>query len=117
MSQLAERRTGFGLTYQVPQHEKIVEITAATQLTIRQQNVRVVAATAYPSWTLTLPSVSEASGLTFSIVSSIANSQAVTVTDAGDEGNFSDLTLDTDDDAALLFSDGLRWWVLVNDIA
>jgi hypothetical protein len=114
---LADRQTFHGQVNEVAYDKEAVFLTAATSLTIRQRVVHATASTTYPSWTLTLPSVAEAAGLTFSIVSSIANSQAVTVADAGDDANFSNLTLDTDDDAALLYSDGRRWWVVVSDIA
>jgi len=117
MSQLAEKRTGYGLADQVRQHAKTSFITAATQLTVRQQLVRATANTEYGDWTLTLPAVSDAAGLTFSIVATIANAKTITVTDAGDDVNFGDLTLDTDDDGAVLWSDGMRWWEISNDIA
>ena len=117
MAQFASRQPALGVLSEATPQGTYVELSAATQLTVQQRRVKATANTANPSWTLTLPPVVEAAGLLFSIVSVIADVQAVTVTDAGDDANFVDLTLDTTDDAALLMSDGNRWWVLVNDIA
>ena len=116
MSSVAFRRTVQEIA-QVRQVSKISYLTAAAQLTTMQGTVHVTANTTYDSWTLTLPAVSEASGLIFSIRSTIANQKAVTVTDAGDDSAFQDLTLDTDGDYAVLYSDGVRWLVLLNGIA
>jgi hypothetical protein len=92
-------------------------LTSATALKVYQQRVRALANTANPSWTLTLPPVSEAAGFIYSLHATIANAQAVTVTDHGDDPDFTNLTLDADGDAALLYSDGARWWVIANEIA
>lgn len=114
---LSHRQEFHGDVNIVPQGDKYADITAATTLTVRQQLVRATSNTTYPSYTVTLPPVYEAAGLIFSIRATIADVQAITVTDGGDDPDFVNLTLDTDGDAALLFSDGLRWWVIANNIA
>lgn len=117
MSLAVQRQAFNALSQDVGFEDKVSYLSEATSLTIRQQVVRVTANTASGDWTLTLPSVSEASGLKFSIVSIIANAKTVIVADAGDDKDFSNLTLDTDDDHAVLWSDGLRWFVLFSAIA
>ena len=114
---LADRQALNALQQDVAFDKNVAYLTAAVSLTIREQVVRVTANTASDDWTLTLPSVAEAAGLLFSIVSTIANAKTVTVADAGDDADFSNLTLDTDDDYAVLWSDGLRWYVLTDGIA
>lgn len=94
------------------------DLTAATTLRPEQTMVRVTSNTTYPSWTLTLPPVAKAQGRLFSIIATIANAQAVTVTSQGDSDSFpGDFTLDTDNDRVLLYSDGEIWWVVSNVIA
>lgn len=96
---------------------QIAILNEATTLAAYQTFVRGTANTASDDWTLTLPPVAEARGLMYSIVATIANAKTITVTDGGDDSNFSDLTLDTDDDHVVLWSDGERWHVLLNGIA
>jgi len=93
--------------------------TTAVQLTVLQQIVRIANAYAF---TLSLPSVAEAAGLTFTISVSTATA-AVTVTDFGgtsynDSINWEgDFTLDTAEDTITLHSDGRTWHVLEEEIA
>ena len=63
--------------------------------------------------TVTLPRVSEAKGRIYSIVARNGATNAVTVTHAGDSEGWSDITLNTDGAAALLYSDGMKWFNLV----
>jgi len=116
MTTVAQRQAAHGLANDVPQSSKVLYLLAAASLTVRQQVVRATANTATGDYTVTLPPVADAAGLIFFIVSIIANSKTITVTDAGDESQFSDLTLDTTDDHAILISDGLRWYVVHNGI-
>jgi len=93
--------------------------TAAVQLTVKQQIVRITNNFAFA---LSLPPVSEAAGLTFAI-STVNATAAVTLTDFGGaslhdsinwEGNY---TLDAAEDQILLKSDGRTWHVIENAIA
>ncbi len=96
---------------------KLAILTSATTLTLNQRVVRATVNTTYDSYTVTLPSVTEAAGLVFTIQVTVANSKALTLVDQDDSEDWSDLTFDTDADAAVLYSDGRKWWVILNDIA
>lgn len=62
--------------------------------------------------TVTLPPVSEAAGQIYSVYLDTDGGTDVTVTDAGDDADFTDITLDDADDFAVLFSNGVRWMYL-----
>lgn len=93
-------------------------VVAAVTLNLYNRFVRCTANTATDNYSITLPPVAEAVGIIISIhATSIANSKAVTVQDQDDSQDWSDLTIDVTADGVLLFSDGLKWWQLTNDIA
>jgi len=88
--------------------------TDAVQLTTRQQIVRIANAHAF---TLSLPSVAEAKGLTF-VISVNSATAAVTLADLGDSVNWEgDYTLDAAEDRIALKSDGREWIEIENAIA
>lgn len=91
-------------------------LTEAASLLPTDNRVHCTSNTANPSYTVALPPVADASGQTIAIRATIANAQAVTVSDAGDSDDWANLTLDTDGDGALLYSDGAKWWVVSNEI-
>ena len=95
----------------------VVFITAATTLAVYQSHVNCTANTTYPSYSITLPAVAEAEGCLFEFMATIANSQAVTVQDQDDSDDWADLTLDTDNDYAAIYSDGRKWTIVDNEIA
>lgn len=64
--------------------------------------------------TLTLPAVQKAIGKIYTITLEDADSKTLTITDAGDDTIFTDLELGDDNDYAVLFSNGTRWFVLVS---
>jgi len=69
------------------------------------------------TFTVTLPPVAEAAGKFYSI-SLMDAAGAVTIQDQDDSTDWSNITtMDADDDAVLLYSDGLRWFVVDNEIA
>lgn len=105
------------------EHDKTYFYTAlntdAVQMTVRDRVVRITNDFAF---TLSLPSVAEAAGLTFSI-STVNATAAVTLTDFGgtsynDSINWEgDYTLDAAEDTIILKSDGRTWHVLDEQIA
>lgn len=93
-------------------------VVAAVTLGLNNRFVRCTANTATNNYSITLPPVAEAVGIKISIHATlIANSKAVTVQDQDDSQDWSDLTIDVTADGVLLFSDGMKWWHLANDIA
>jgi len=89
---------------------KYKEVIKAYTMTPIDQVVRATANTASGSYIITLPPVALAKGKWYSVLAHIANSTAVTVTHHADSEQWDgDLTLDTDGDRALLFSDGMCW--------
>ena len=73
--------------------------------------------TADGTFTVTLPPVGEAKGKFYSIILVDAGG-AVTVQDQDDSYGWANITaIDADEDGVLLFSDGMKWWLVVNDIA
>lgn len=91
-------------------------ITEATTLTPLDIFVRATANTATDSYSITLPYVAEAAGMVVTVSADIANSKVVTLQDADDAEEWSDLTLDADDDYVVLYCDGYFWHTLVNGI-
>lgn len=98
-----------------PKH--LIGVTAARTLTVHERVVRCTANSGSGSYAITLPPVNEAQGLTFTIQATIADSEAVTVQDQDESEDWTDLTLDTDEDAAVLYSDGRKWWPIHTEIA
>ena len=64
--------------------------------------------------TITLPSVAEAGGLIFVVraVDTDSGNNTVTVEDKGDDAGLADVALATDGAAAVMFSDGAKWYKL-----
>lgn len=94
-----------------------VFLAAAATLALYQQYVHATGNTANGSFTVTLPPVAAAKGLTFNVTVTIANSKIITLADQDDSEDWSDLTLDADDDSVTVYSDGHRWHVIENAIA
>ena len=92
-------------------------VLAAKTLTPMDQIVRATANTATDSYAITLGNVAECRGQFVAIVATIANSKAITVQDQNESEDWTDLTLDADRDACVLWSDGRRWWIFNNSIA
>ena len=69
------------------------------------------------TFTVTLPPVAEAAGKIYTITL-IDAAGAVTIQDQDDSNDWTSITdLDADNDGVVLFSDGLKWWVLLDDVA
>lgn len=69
------------------------------------------------TFTVTLPPVSEAAGKFYSITLIDAGG-TVTIQDQDDSYDWTDIDdMDADDDAVLLYSDGLRWFEICDYIA
>lgn len=64
--------------------------------------------------TVTLPKVEQAAGLTFSFMCKTYSS-AITIQDNDDSDDWTNISLDAAQDGALLYSDGRKWWVLVDN--
>ena len=99
------------------QRARQLNVSAATSITVGTSLVHATANTATDSYSLTLPNVSEAAGMLINFRATIANSKVVTVQDNDESLEWSDLTLDTDEDYTLLYSDGERWHTLVDGVA
>ncbi len=115
----AQRVSGEILTLADKTYFYTPEDTSPVQLTTKQRVVRIHNV---KQFTLSLPSVAEAAGLTFTI-SVDSNTAAVTLTDFGgtsyhDSVNWEgDFTLDAAEDRIVLKSDGREWIVVENQIA
>jgi len=66
------------------------------------------------TFTVTLPPVAEAAGK-FYAVHQIDDGGNTTIQDQDDSYDWSNQTLTEDDDGVLLFSDGLKWWLVVDN--
>ncbi len=98
----------------VPQ--KTQRFLATGTIAIWAEVIYCTANTSTDSYDLFLPAAEECRGQTKSIYSTIANSKAVTVKARGSQFKWSNLTLDTDGDFAVLYSDGAAWHVIRNGI-
>lgn len=97
---------------QVPQSNQNVFVTAARTIALHESVLHCTANTATDNYTVTLPSVAEAAGLTFSIRALlIANSKAVTIAHAGDSVSWTNIVLDATGERATLRSNGSQWVV------
>lgn len=94
----------------------VVFKAAAATLTLDEQVVVCTVSSGTGSYSLTLPAVASAQGLTFT-VKVIRSANALTLQDQDDSEDWSDLTLDADEDHVTLYSDGIRWSVIENGIA
>ena len=94
--------------------------TAATAYTLKssQQTVCVITG-AIGDVTITLPTVSEAAGLTYSIALITDGGKDVVVNDNGDDSRvaFTAVTMDTVLDYILMYCDGQRWFTLASEVA
>lgn len=96
------------LVDQVPDRHRTVFVASTTTLELYETNVNVDVS---QTFTLTLPSVSAARGVTFSF-RCYSTGGAVTLTDGGDDSEFSDVTLNTDNQESIVYSDGEHWQTL-----
>ena len=98
------------------QHQSVVDkyVNPITdyQMTTRDYVTRVVASAAT---VITLPPVAEASGRLYSILARTATSaNTVTIQDKGDSESWTDIVLVTDDNYAVMYSDGMKWYALAS---
>ena len=106
----------------VPRDQAVTKIVRTATLTAQtlevwEQVVQVDTDTTDGTFTLTLPPVAEAAGKIYSITL-IDAAGAVTVQDQDDSLDWTNFTdLDADNDGILLYSDGLKWWTLLDDVA
>ena len=91
-------------------------LTESTTLTVNQQVAECVTGAAVDV-TLTLPAVIEATGRHYSISLITDGGFDVVVQDQDDSRDWTDLTLDTANDYALLYSDGRKWFTLDSEVA
>ena len=98
-------------------HGDKLKIVAGTATVLKTYETVVRATQLTASIAVTLPPVAKMAGKFVSCQVVDANSEALTLQDADDSQDWTDLTLDADNDGALLFSDGIKWWVVTNDIA
>jgi len=99
----------------MPARESVLFYTSATaatlQMTINDRTYNLT--TSGAALAVTLPSVAEAAGMMFFIYFiSKDSSYSITVDDKGDDIPFSQLTIDTEDDAFILISDGIHWYAM-----
>lgn len=93
------------------------KLIAGTAVTLKPYEQVVRAAQLTASFAVTLAPVSTMRGKFVSVHVVNANSQALTLQDANDSQDWTDRTLDANNDGILLYSDGIKWWVVCNDIA
>jgi len=86
---------------------------ATTTLTMDVWDLVVHANSTAGAFTITLPSVSKARGKIYTITLETDNGD-VTVTDAGDDTIFTDMVMTAVDDCCVLFSNGIRWFPLLD---
>lgn len=94
----------------------VVYKSAAATLALYEQNVVCTVSADTGNYALTLPGVAAAAGITFT-VKVVRSANALTLQDQDDSEDWSDLTLDADEDHVTLRSDGIRWSVIENGIA
>jgi len=95
----------------------VVFKAAAATIKLYEQHIVATVSADTGDYSLTLPAVAEAAGITFT-VTVIRSAQALTLQDQDDSEDFGgDYTLDADEDSITLRSDGRRWVEVENAIA
>ena len=100
--------------FQKFQKEEAEVISEATQMTADQHYVLL---TSTASYTLTLPALGDCSGFYYIEMPSRHATDAITLADAGDDPDWSNLTIDASKDNVLLFAAPTHWLVVDNNIA
>jgi hypothetical protein len=109
---------GFMESNIIPLSKKVVEVTAKAEgtsysLSALEQTVQCIATAG--ALTLTLPNVTEMMGKFVAIHCKDLTAPSTVVVQDNDESlGWSDMTLTADNDCALLYSDGLKWWKVVD---
>lgn len=88
----------------------LTEVIASRTLKLGEQTVRCKADGTSGAFTITLPGVSEAAGISFSIYAQTADgTNTVTVEDQNESEGWSDVVLNSNDQGVVVTSDGIRW--------
>lgn len=97
---------------------KCISTMTSQTLGVNDQRVEIRPAT-QTNITLTLPSVKEAAGRFYSIhLLSLSTANTITIADQDDSLDWTDISnMDAASDSVLLYADGLRWFVVDNQIA
>jgi len=91
------------------EQDKVAFVTGAHPMSIRDYVVR--ADSTNGAFSLTLPPVTEAMGRIYAIHLSVWGGD-VTIQDQGDSEDWTDMIMGVDNDGAVLYSDGRKWWIL-----
>ena len=95
-------------------HQTSAAANLTLAMTVKDRVVRVVTATAAgATFAITLPPVAEAAGQIFVINLVTKATYNVTIDDAGDDTNQSQVTLTASGNYLVTYSDGERWYSLV----
>lgn len=90
-----------------------------TTYTMKLTDMLVVVDEATPTTgaavTITLPNVNEAAGLNFSVRAPRGGTNTVTVQDADESVDWSNASLNADEDSLVVWSDGSKWNVISDD--
>ena len=95
--------------------DTFLAVTESVTLEVYEQTVECVTGAAVDV-TVTLPNVCEAKGKIYTIVLVTDGGFDVVIQDQDESKNWTDLTLDTVLDYAVLYSDGRKWWTLASEV-
>ncbi len=110
-AQQGQRTANAGLSPRAGVHYHTGDSSAneTIAITVDQRSNKLVTDATY--WLkCTLPSVALAGGMMFFFYLVTDGGQNVTITDAGDDLDFTDVTMDTVNDAIICMSDGIHWF-------
>lgn len=115
------RQDRIGLEQAIPTIRKITQGSGETaySIAVGDQVVHVTTVADEGAITLTLPSVAMAAGKIYSIMLiTLGDDEVITIADNDDSVDWADITnMDAANDSVVLYSDGYKWHVLLNDIA
>jgi hypothetical protein len=101
-------------TEQATVGDKYRKVTATAALAVSDQVV-LAYATAGADVVITLPNVSEAAGLIYSIYcKDVTAPQTITIQDQDESLGWADMVMTADNDRVVLYSDGISWAKLVD---
>lgn len=111
MINAGETQTVIDVLRTSPHDRQLNNVTAATTLEVYQTTVRAATTSSGSAFTITLPPVSKAKGLTYAIFMTARDTtKDITVSDAGDSRSWTNIVLNAANEYTVLESDGEKWY-------
>ena len=98
----------------VPQRDMFLDVSAAQTLGASVARVKATLTDTTGNYAITLPPVLEAAVRIVTIRVSITGTHTLTIQDQNDSVGWTDISLSTDGNYRVLYSDGEKWYVIAS---